>query len=116
MKRNYVIFCSLLIVLLAITFNTAFVFEKEGAKKIKTLSGSEITVAEMDEYLKAQMDSLGIEGMSIAVINDAKIVYHRTLGVTNVDTKEKVTDETLFDGGERNIEFGSASIYLLAIS
>jgi imidazolonepropionase-like amidohydrolase len=57
--------------------------------KIKTLSGKEITAAEMDEFIKAQMDSLGIPGMSIAMINDAKIVYHRVLGVTNVDTKEK---------------------------
>jgi CubicO group peptidase (beta-lactamase class C family) len=67
--------------------------------KIRTLSSSEITAAEMDKFLKIQMDSLGIPGLSIAVINDAKIVYHRALGVTNVDTKEKVTDETLFDAG-----------------
>jgi len=99
MKRNYVICCSLLLVLLAITLTTVFAFKKENAKKIKTLSGKEITIAEMDEYLKTQMDSLGIPGMSIAIINDAKIVYHRALGVTNVDTKEKVTDETIFDAG-----------------
>jgi CubicO group peptidase (beta-lactamase class C family) len=62
----------------------------------KTLSDKEMTVAEMDDYLKAQMDSFGLPGLSIAIINDAKIIYHRTLGVTNVDTKEKVSEETLF--------------------
>ena len=76
-----------------------FSFKKEKIKKIITLSGNEISIVEMDRYLKAQMDSLRIPGMSIAIINDAKIVYHRTLGVTNVDTKEKVTDETIFDAG-----------------
>jgi len=99
MKRNYIVWYNLLLVFFAVTIITAFAFENEDAKKIKTLSGREITVAEMDEYLKAQMDSLGIPGMSIAIINDAKIVYHRALGVTNVETKEKVTDETLFDAG-----------------
>jgi len=99
MKRNYVVSCSPLLVFFAITLSAAFAREKGNAENIKTLSGKEITAAEMDEFLKAQMDSLGIQGMSIAIINDAKIVYHRNLGVINVDTKEKVTDETLFDAG-----------------
>ena len=99
MKRSYFIYYSLLLFFLTITLAIAFASEKENAKKIKTLSGKEITVAEMDEFIKAQMDSFGIPGMSIAIINDAKIVYHRTLGVTNVETKEKVTDETIFDAG-----------------
>jgi len=66
---------------------------------IKTLSGKQITVAEMDQFLNSQMDSSGLPGLSIAMINDAKIIYYRTLGVTNVDTKEKVTQKTLFDAG-----------------
>ncbi len=99
MKRSYIVCFSLLLVFLIITLTTAFASNKGNAKKIKTLSGKEITVPEMDEYLKAQMDSLGIPGMSIAIINDAEIVYHRALGVINVETKEKVTDETLFDAG-----------------
>jgi len=68
-------------------------------QKINTLSGNEITIVDMDNYLKAQMDSFGLPGLSIALINDAKLIYYRTLGVTNVDTKEKVTEETLFDAG-----------------
>lgn len=99
MKRNYVVSCSLLLVFFMIPLTMAFALNEKNAKKIKTLSGKEITVAEMDEYIKTQMDSLGIPGMSIAIINDAKIVYHRALGVTNVETKEKVTDETIFDAG-----------------
>jgi CubicO group peptidase (beta-lactamase class C family) len=66
----------------------------------RTLSGKEIANAEMDNYLKDQMDSLGIPGLSIAIINDGKrIIYYRTLGVTSIDTKEKVSQETLFDAG-----------------
>ena len=99
MKKNYVVYCSLLLVFFTITLNTVFASDRENSKNIKTPGGREITVAEMDKFIKAQMDSLGIPGMSIAVINDAEIVYHRALGVANADTKEKVTDETLFDAG-----------------
>ena len=67
--------------------------------KIGTLSGKEIAEADMDNFIKIQMDSLGLPGLSIAIINDGKIVFHRALGVTNINTKEKVTDETLFDAG-----------------
>jgi hypothetical protein len=84
MKRNYVVCCSKLLVFFAITLTTAFGFKKENAKKIKTLSGKEITVAEMDEYLKTKMDSLNIKGISIAIINDAKVVYHRSFGIVNI--------------------------------
>jgi CubicO group peptidase (beta-lactamase class C family) len=99
MKRDYIVRRGLLPVFFVIALITAYAFSKESAKNIKTLSGNEITAAEMDKFLKIQMDSLGIPGLSIAIINDAKIVYHRALGVTNVETKEKVTDETLFDAG-----------------
>jgi CubicO group peptidase (beta-lactamase class C family) len=88
-----------LLVFVVITLTTAFSFKEEDIKKIRTLSGKEITMAEMDKYLKNQMDSIGLPGLSIAIINDKKIIYHRTLGVTNVDTKEKVSEETLFDAG-----------------
>jgi len=67
--------------------------------KIKTINGSYVSFSEMDKFLHSQMDSMKLPGLSIAIINDAKIIYHRTFGVTNVDTKEKVSEETLFDAG-----------------
>jgi CubicO group peptidase (beta-lactamase class C family) len=95
-KRNCVVCCSLLVASLAIVPATAFAFDKENAGKIKTLSGKEITAAEMDEYLKAQMDSLNVKGISIAIINDAKVVYHRAFGIADVNSLDTVDDQTLF--------------------
>ena len=51
----------------------------------------------MEAFLKSQMDSIGMPGLSFAVINDEQIVYHKTLGVTNFETKQQVSDETIFD-------------------
>jgi CubicO group peptidase (beta-lactamase class C family) len=96
MKRNCLVCCSLLLVFFAITLTTIFAFKKENAKKIKTLGGKEITVAELDEYLKARMDSLNIKGISIAIINDAKVVYHRSFGIADINSLDTVNDQTLF--------------------
>jgi len=51
----------------------------------------------MDTFLKSQMDSIGIPGLSFALINDGQIVYHRTFGVANVETNQCVSNETIFD-------------------
>jgi CubicO group peptidase (beta-lactamase class C family) len=51
----------------------------------------------MDAFIKQQMDSLNMPGLSIAFINDDKIVYHNALGVKNIETQEKVDNTTMFD-------------------
>ena len=43
------------------------------------------------------MDSLALPGLSIVVINDNKIVYHKALGVANVDTKERINDNSIYE-------------------
>ena len=44
------------------------------------------------------MDSLNIPGLSIAVINDGKVVYHQTFGFANLEKKLPVTKKTIFEG------------------
>lgn len=69
------------------------------ANTIKTLDGRLISFSEMDDFLLSQMEFFGLPGLSIVVINDAGIAYHRVLGVADVATQEKVTETTLFDAG-----------------
>ncbi len=85
--------------LIAIVSVNSFSFKIENGQKIKSLSGKNIAIADIDKYLATQMDSLNIPGLSIAIINDGKIAYYRNLGVTSFNTKEKVAEETLFDAG-----------------
>ena len=51
----------------------------------------------LDRVLKAYLDYYRIPGMSVAVIKDSKVVYHRGLGVRNTLTQEPVTDDTVFE-------------------
>jgi hypothetical protein len=53
----------------------------EGSGQIRSVTASEI-----DEFLKKQMDMLNMPGLSIAIIRDSKIVYHRAIGVANTET------------------------------
>ncbi len=66
--------------------------------KIKNLKGFEISTDSINIFLKSRMDSLNIPGLSIAVINDSKVVYHQTFGYANLKKKLPVTDKTIFEG------------------
>lgn len=64
---------------------------------ITTATGKLITKVEMDHFLETQMDSIKLPALSIAFINDGKVVYHRALGVVSKDAPAKVDDQSLFE-------------------
>ncbi|WP_090379799.1 serine hydrolase [Dyadobacter sp. SG02] len=64
---------------------------------IKTVTGRELESGQLDQFIRQSMDSLQIPGLSIAIINDAQMVYHRTFGVKNIDTKMEIDSNTIFE-------------------
>lgn len=50
-----------------------------------------------DRFIETYRQYYGIPGVSLALIKDGKVVYHKTYGVTNTMTGQKVTDSTLFE-------------------
>jgi len=52
----------------------------------------------LQKALPSMMDSTGIPGLSIALIEDGKVTWSSGLGVKNKATKEPVTTRTLFRG------------------
>ena len=71
--------------------------DQKSMQQIKALSGNEISVSELDSFLRAQMDSQNVKGISIAVINNGKIVYHRAIGIANVYSLDPVNEQTIFE-------------------
>lgn len=51
----------------------------------------------MDRFLAEQLDSLKLPALSIAIINDGKIIYHRALGIADLNSYQKVNDQSLFE-------------------
>jgi CubicO group peptidase (beta-lactamase class C family) len=53
----------------------------------------------LDEFIKAYQKYYDIPGVSLALIKNGQIVYHKTYGIKNTNIKEPVNDETLFEAG-----------------
>lgn len=55
------------------------------------------TTSQIDHFIETYRDYYKIPGVSLAVIKDGKLFYHKTYGVSNTMTGEKVNDNTLFE-------------------
>ena len=60
-------------------------------------SAGAVEPGELDRFVQAYLDYFKIPGISVAVIKDSKVVYHRGFGVKNTATKEPVADDTVFE-------------------
>ena len=86
------------IALLAFSVTPATVAETASQPvPIRTASDHVVSAVEMDRFVADQMDALDMPGLSVAVINDGRIVYHRALGLADVETEEPVTEATVFE-------------------
>lgn len=55
------------------------------------------SAAQVDGFIEAYRGYYNIPGVSLALIKDGKLVYHKTYGVRNTMTGEKVDENTLFE-------------------
>jgi hypothetical protein len=53
--------------------------------------------SQIDHFIETYMKYYSIPGVSLALVKDGKLVYHKTYGVRNAVTGEKVEDNTLFE-------------------
>ncbi len=91
---------SILLQLLIGCFAVALLFsqplsaqEKALQTKLKT---AEI-VARLEQHIPQLMQDGEVPGLSIALIREAKLVWHHGFGVKNAETNEPVTDSTVFE-------------------
>ncbi|MFK7813653.1 MAG: serine hydrolase domain-containing protein [Maribacter sp.] len=65
---------------------------------IKNLVGKEIPADSIESFIEHQMKTLDVPGVSLAVINDGKVVYHLTKGYADVENRKKVNHKSIFEG------------------
>jgi CubicO group peptidase (beta-lactamase class C family) len=58
---------------------------------------SDFQPEQVDHFIETYMAYYDIPGISLALVKDGKLLYHKTYGVRNAKTGEKVTDSTLFE-------------------
>lgn len=74
-----------------------FACETSENNKIVSFDGEQISTTDVDNFITQQMDSLDIPGLSIAIINNGKVVYHNATGISSKTTKEKIDENSIFE-------------------
>ncbi|WP_281986877.1 serine hydrolase domain-containing protein [Aquimarina aggregata] len=65
---------------------------------LKNFKGIIVPTDSINSFLQSKMIEQNIPGLSIAIINDGKVVYHKTSGYANKEKKLPVTNKTIFEG------------------
>lgn len=75
-----------------------FSFGQHNSQYITKVNGESLKIARLNTHIEQLMDSLQMPGLSIAIINNATVAYHKTFGVANIETNEKITKNSIFEG------------------
>lgn len=75
------------------------------SRSVHRLAGSEdglrwgTLIADLERQISKLMDDAKVPGLSIAIIKDAKLLWRRGFGVTDITSKEPVDNDTVFEAG-----------------
>ena len=84
-------------VVLFVLIGTFFQLHCQGQNTIQLLNDETLTAEQLDSFLSEQMEELNMPGLSIAIVNNGSVVYHRTLGVKNAQSGELIDKQTAFE-------------------
>ena len=77
---------------------TTFGQETNQIRKLTNLIGKEISTDSINSFLDRQMEAEEVPGLSLAIINDGRVIYHVVKGYEDMENKKKVNDKTIFEG------------------
>lgn len=66
-------------------------------KELVLFNNSKITTCQLDSLVESRMSQLNMAGLSLAIINDGKIVMKKYYGFANWNYKSTINNETLFE-------------------
>jgi CubicO group peptidase (beta-lactamase class C family) len=65
--------------------------------QIKTVNGKIIAAKDMDAFIQHQVDSLHIPSLTVAFINNGKIVYDKAYGYADLEKQVKADDNSIYE-------------------
>ena len=71
--------------------------DKAGPAPLRAKAKKEQTVPRLEILIPRLLDEGIVPGLSIALVQDGELIWHRGFGVKNSQTKEPVTDNTVFE-------------------
>jgi len=96
----------ILTVILTISVNCSFC-------QIKTLTGKQISKTDIDKFIQQQIDTLHIKGISIAIINDGKVVYAQTKGIADLYKGTMLSSNSIFEAASMGKPLFASFVMLL---
>jgi CubicO group peptidase (beta-lactamase class C family) len=94
-------FCYLFLILLIVAFlwtiKCSSGKKKDVTAALKTTVEKDTLIAHLERNIPQIMEKAMIPGLSIAVIRDGGLLWTKGFGVRNIETKEPVTDETVYE-------------------
>lgn len=91
-------FKTLQILLISIFISGCSYGQSSTREIIQNYFGTDLSTANLDTFIEAKSDSLNIPGISFALINDGKVIYHKTGGFSDLENEKPVTNQTIFEG------------------
>lgn len=79
----------------ALAFMLLFTIKALG--QVSNYDGKPISIAKLEQTITHAMDSLGVPGMSVAIINKGKVVYCKGFGFADISKEKNVTATTFFE-------------------
>lgn len=80
---------------------------------VGNIFGQGLTSSQIDSLVNKSMETYPIAGMAIAVVKDNTVVHMKGYGVTSIETKEKVDENTLFSIASNSKAFTTMALAML---
>lgn len=67
----------------------------------------------IEQYIRTNMKKGKLPGLSVTIVKDGKTMYQTSFGYANMETKERINADTLFELGSNSKAFTALAIYEL---
>ena len=98
MTRLYYPLLVILVSLYSCKDNQRKIPETEEQNSVTNLMDQKVPIDSINKFIDYKMKEMNVPGLSLAIINDGKVVYHTVKGYANVGEKRLVNDKTIFEG------------------
>jgi len=80
---------------------------------IVTATAQNGSTAQIDEFVKAEMQRQHLPGVSLAIVQNATLVYAKGYGYSNLEHQVPVKPETIFQSGSVGKQFTATAVMML---
>lgn len=113
MKIPFIFLMTTLVLITSCRENSHRASSQKETKTVLNLNNREVPIDSINRYVKLKMEEMNIPGVSYAIINNGKLVFHNVMGYSNLETKEPVNNTTLFEGASTSKPVFASLVMLL---